>query len=72
MPELLVIRCRRDPPLRQDFLTARCPPDWPSATMVEVTEVPMLAPMMSEMAWRTENRSAATIVMMIDVDVDDD
>ena len=26
-------------------------PDWPSATMVEVTDVPTLAPMTSGIAW---------------------
>ena len=42
------------------------------ATMVEVTEVPMFAPMTSEIACFTVSRSAATMVMIMDVDVDDD
>ena len=45
---------------------------WARATRVEVTEVPMLAPMMSAIACLTVNKSAATIVMMIDVDVEED
>lgn len=40
--------------------------------MVEVTEVPMFAPMTSEIACFTVSRSAATMVMIMDVDVDDD
>ena len=40
--------------------------------MVEVTEVPMLAPITSGMACVTVSRSAATIVMKMEVDVDED
>ena len=47
-------------------------PIWNIATMVDVTEVPMLAPMTREMACLTVSSSAATIVMMMDVDVDED
>ena len=43
-----------------------------NATIVDVTEVPMLAPMISAIACLTVKSSAATIVMMIEVDVDDD
>ena len=43
-----------------------------SATIVEVTDVPMLAPMIREMAWRTVRRSAATMVMTMEVEVEDD
>merc|ERR1719238_1135894 len=46
--------------------------DCASATIVEVTDVPMLAPMMSEMACLTVKRSAATMVMTIEVEVEDD
>ena len=41
--------------------------DWPRATIVEVTEVPMLAPMMRGIACFTVKRSAATIVITIEV-----
>ena len=46
--------------------------DCASATMVDVTEVPMFAPMMRAIAWRAVRRSAATMVITIDVDVLDD
>jgi len=40
--------------------------------MVEVTEVPMLAPMMRLIACFTVSSSAATIVMKMEVEVEDD
>ena len=47
-------------------------PDCARATMVDVTDVPMLAPMTREMACLTVKRSAATMVMTIEVEVEDD
>jgi len=40
--------------------------------MVDVTDVPMLAPMIRGMAWFTSSNSAATIVITIEVEVDED
>ena len=45
---------------------------WPMATMVLVTEVPMLAPMIMNTALRTLSSFAPTSEMMMDVVVEED
>ena len=53
---------------RNSFLS----PDCARAKIVDVTDVPMLAPITSEIACLTVKRSAATMVITIDVEVEDD
>ena len=55
-------------PRRRSSLLAK----WPMATMVLVTEVPMLAPMIMKTALRTESSFAPTREMMMEVVVEED